>query len=128
MLPIYICDDDARIRAVQEEYLKKQITIEGYGMEIALSSAHPREILDAVAAAPKRGIDFMGSIQELEEKLGGRFLRVHRAYLVNVEQMEELDLKRREIRMKNGERCLFSRNVKSTLLERICCEEKNVYE
>lgn len=243
MLPIYICEDDAKIRAAQEEYLKNQIIMEGYDIEIALSTAHPREILDAVAASPRRGIyfldvelkgepmdgfglgqeirkldsrgfiiyvtafrdlafetfryhlealdyivkedekkmqegirhslqvitermeresgeqrefftvkildvikhipideimffeavgrhrielhgerdriDFIGSVQELEENLGSRFLRVHRAYLVNVEQIEELDLKRREIQMKNGERCLFSRNVKSALLERI---------
>lgn len=243
MLPIYICEDDAKIRAAQEEYLKKQIIMEGYDIEIALSSAHPQEILDAVAADPKRGIyfldvelknepmdgfglgqeirkldsrgfiiyvtafrdlafetfryhlealdyivkenekkmqegirhslqvitermereageqrefftvrvldiikhipideimffeavgrhrielhgekdriDFIGSIQELEAKLGSRFLRVHRAYLINVEQIEEVDLKHREIRMKNSESCLFSRNVKNTLLKRI---------
>ncbi len=64
-------------------------------------------------------IDFIGSMQELEEKLGERFMRVHRAYLVNVDQIAELDLKGREIRMKNGEKCIFSRNMKGALLERI---------
>ena len=63
--------------------------------------------------------DFIGSLRELEGQLGSRFLRTHRAYLVNVEQIAELDLKGREIRMKNGERCLFSRNVKGALLERM---------
>ena len=58
-------------------------------------------------------------MQELEKQLGSRFLRVHRAYLVNVEQIEELDLKNREIRMNNGETCLFSRSVKGALLSRI---------
>ena len=64
-------------------------------------------------------IDFIGSMQELEEKLGERFMRVHRAYLVNVDQIAELDLRGREIRMKNGEKCIFSRNMKGALLERI---------
>lgn len=64
-------------------------------------------------------IDFIGSMQSLEEELGSRFLRVHRSYLVNMEQILELDLKHREIRMKNGEKCLFSRNVKAKLLERV---------
>jgi len=64
-------------------------------------------------------LDFIGSMQELEEKLGGRFLRVHRAYLVNVEQIAELDLKDREIRMKNGEKCLFSRGMKGVLLDKM---------
>ena len=63
-------------------------------------------------------LDFIGSIQKLEEELGEYFLRVHRGYLVNLEQIEELDLKRREILMKNGEKCIFSRKMKQKLLER----------
>ncbi|KAI4440512.1 response regulator transcription factor [Schaedlerella arabinosiphila] len=243
MLPVYICEDDPAIRAFQEDYLKKQILIGEYDMKLVLSSAHPQDILKAVAEAPGRGIyfldvelknepmdgftlgqeirkldargfivyvtafrdlafetfryhlealdyivkeneqkvqegirhslqvitermkrevgeqrefftvkvldvvrhipvdeimffatagthrielygekdriDFIGSMQELEKQLGSRFLRVHRAYLVNVEQIEELDLKNREIRMNNGETCLFSRSVKGALLSRI---------
>ena len=244
MLPVYICEDDAMIRAAQKEYLRKQILMEGYDMEIALCSGHPEEIIRAVRESPGRGIyfldielkgepmdgfglgqeirrldsrgfliyvtsfqdlafetfryhlealdyivkgnprkmqegirhclevitermcrekgeereffsvkimdivkhvpvdeivffetagrthrielhavndrmDFIGSMQELEEKLGERFMRVHRAYLVNVDQIAELDLKGREIRMKNGEKCIFSRNMKGALLERI---------
>lgn len=244
MLPVYICEDDAKIRDAQREYLEKQIMIEGYDMEIVLCSGRPEEIIQAVKESPGRGIyfldvelkgesmdgfelgreirrldsrgfliyvtsfqdlafetfryhlealdyivkgnprkmqegirhclevitermcrekgeereffsvkimdivkhvpvdeivffetagrthrielhavndrmDFIGSMQELEEKLGEKFLRVHRAYLVNVEQIAELDLKGREIRMKNGEKCMFSRNMKGALLERI---------
>ncbi|MEZ3433792.1 MAG: LytTR family DNA-binding domain-containing protein [Lachnospiraceae bacterium] len=63
--------------------------------------------------------DFIGSLTELEGQLGDRFLRTHRAYLVNVGQIAELNLKDREIRMKNGERCLFSKNMKGALLKRI---------
>lgn len=244
MLPVYICEDEEKIRDIQKEYLEKQILIEGYDMEIALCSGHPGEILEAVKENTKRGIyfldvelkgedmdgfalgqeirrydprgfliyvtayknlafetfryhlealdyivkesmeimkeglrhslsvvtermraerreqreffsvkvmdvvrhvpvdeimffeaaarthrialhgandlfDFMGSLRELEGQLGDRFLRTHRAYLVNVEQIAELDLKGREIRMKNGERCLFSKNMKRQLLEKI---------
>ena len=64
-------------------------------------------------------MDFIGSMQDLEEKFGKRFLRVHRSYLVNVEQIAQLDLKDREILMKNGEKCIFSRSMKGTLLERL---------
>lgn len=244
MLPVYICEDDAKIRDAQREYLEKQILIEGYDMKIVLCSGHTEEIIRAVKESPGRGIyfldvelkgepmdgfglgqeirkldsrgfliyvtsfqdlafetfryhlealdyivkgnprkmqegirhclevinermcrekgeerkffsvkvmdvvkhvpvdeivffetagrthrielhavndrmDFIGSMQELEENLGEKFLRVHRAYLVNVEQIAELDLKGREIRMKNGEKCMFSRNMKGVLLERI---------
>lgn len=244
MLPVYICEDDAKIRALQREYLENQIVIEGYDMEIVLCSGHPREIIEAVKESPGRGIyfldielkgepmdgfelgqeirkldsrgflvyvtafpdlafetfryhlealdyivkenpvkmqegirrclqvitermrkekgkereffsvkvmdvikhvpvdeivffetagrthrielhglhdriDFIGSMQELEEKFGKRFLRVHRAYLVNVAQIAELDLKEREILMKNGERCMFSRGMKKALVGRM---------
>lgn len=64
-------------------------------------------------------MDFIGSMRKLEEALGSRFLRVHRAYLVNTEQILELDLKHREIRMQNGETCFFSRNAKGELLNRV---------
>lgn len=244
MLPVYICEDDAMIRAAQKEYLRKQILMEGYDMEIALCSGHPEEIIRAVRESPGRGIyfldielkgepmdgfglgqeirrldsrgfliyvtafqdlafetfryhlealdyivkgnprkmqegirhclkvitermrreegeereffsvkvmdvvrhipvdeivffetagrthrielhavndrmDFIGSMQDLEEKFGKRFLRVHRAYLVNLEQIAQLDLKGREILMKNGETCMFSRGMKGALLEKM---------
>ena len=244
MLTIYLCEDEEDIRQVQRECLEKQILIQGYDMEVALCSGRPGEILEAVKAAPGRGIyfldvelkgeemdgfalgreirrldprgfivyvtaygnlafetfryhlealdyivkesrekmeeglsrslsvitermraeqgesreffsvkvmdvvkhvpineimffeaapgthrialhglndwfDFIGSLRELEGQMGSRFLRTHRAYLVNVEQIAELDLKDREIRMKNGERCLFARNMKGALLERM---------
>lgn len=61
-------------------------------------------------------MDFVGSMQELEKQLGPGFLRVHRAYLVNRSQIQELDLKNRKIIMKNGESCWFSRRAKAALL------------
>ena len=64
-------------------------------------------------------IDFIGSMQELQEQFGERFLRVHRSYLVNVNKIQELDLKHREILMDNGEKCLFSKNMKGELLSKI---------
>ena len=64
-------------------------------------------------------IDFIGSMQELQEQFREHFLRVHRSYLVNVNQIQELDLKHREILMDNGEKCLFSKSMKGKLLSRI---------
>ena len=58
MLPIYICEDDAMILAAQRAFLEKQIMMQGYDMQIALCSRHPREIIEAVAANPKRGSFF----------------------------------------------------------------------
>ncbi len=61
-------------------------------------------------------VDFIGSLQEIEEQLGDRFVRAHRAYLINPEHIQELDLKHNEVRMKNGEVCLVSRSMKGKLL------------
>ncbi|HCT90600.1 MAG TPA: DNA-binding response regulator [Lachnospiraceae bacterium] len=244
MLPVYICEDDARLRAAQRGFLERQILIEGLDMEVVLCSGHPEEVLQAVEASPGRGIyfldvelrgesmdgfalgqeirkldsrgfiiyvtafadlafetfryhlealdyivkgdtermyagichcldvitermceenrqersyfsvkvmdvvkhipmdeimffetsgrthrielhgqhdriDFLGSMRELEQEFGDRFLRVHRAYLVQVAQVAQLDLKNREILMQNGERCLFSRKMREPLLERL---------
>ena len=62
-------------------------------------------------------MDFIGSIHELEEKLGQRFIRAHRAYLVQTAQIAGVDLKNRELVLKNGEHCPFSRAMRQKLLD-----------
>ena len=64
----------------------------------------------------KGRMDFVDSMQNLETKLGKKFVRVHRAYLVNTDHIDHLDLKNRQIIMKNGETCLFSRRLRETIL------------
>ena len=59
-------------------------------------------------------IDFLGSLNELEEQLGERFLRIHRAYLVAVSKIEEVDMKRGKLRI-GGQECLVSRSGKALL-------------
>lgn len=61
-------------------------------------------------------MDFVGSMQDLERRLGKEFLRVHRAYLINTSQIESVDMKKRKIMMKNGEFCWFSKRLRDTLL------------
>ena len=41
MLSVYICEDQEEVRRIQRECLEKQIMIQGYDMEIALSSGCP---------------------------------------------------------------------------------------
>ncbi len=67
--------------------------------------------------ARQERLDFIGSIQELEEKLTPQFIRIHRAYLVRADQIAQVDLKAREVVLKNGERCPFSRNMRQRLLD-----------
>ncbi len=67
--------------------------------------------------AQQERLDFIGSIQELEERLAPQFIRVHRAYLVRKDQIAQIELKTREIVLKNGERCPFSKNMRQELFK-----------
>ena len=62
-------------------------------------------------------VDFVGSLSELETKLGGRFVRVHRAYLVAVDKIETVDRKRNIVRV-GGRECLLSRAGRAKLKKR----------
>lgn len=62
-------------------------------------------------------LDFIGSIQELEERLGAHFIRVHRSCLVRADKIVQIDRKNHEIVLQNGERCPFSRSMRKRLLE-----------
>lgn len=244
MLPVYICEDEEKIRNAERAWLEKQILIEGLDMEIALCTGSPEELLEYLSGEQKQGIyfldvelkgasmdgfrlgqeirkkdargflvyvtafqdlafetfryhlealdyickknpekmyaglshclkviaervsreqgeqqeyftvrtldvvrhiplkeilyfatagrthrielharrerlDFIGSIQELEKKLAPKFVRVHRAYLVRGDEIDQVNLKTREVILKNGERCPFSRNMKQRLLDSV---------
>lgn len=242
MMPVYICEDEEKIRDAERSWLEKQILIEGLDMEIALCTGSPEELLHHLSEEPRQGIyfldvdlkgsfmdgfrlgqeirkrdargfliyvtafqdlafetfryhlealdyickkepekmyagisyclkviaervsreqgeqqeyftvktldivrhiplkeimyfatsgrthrielharqerlDFIGSIQELEEKLAPQFIRIHRAYLVREDQIARIDLKAKEVELKNKERCPFSRNMRQRLLD-----------
>lgn len=63
-------------------------------------------------------MDFVGSLNELEQELGGRFVRVHRAYLAAWDKIEAVDWKGSRIRVGSRE-CLLSRAGKSELKKRL---------
>lgn len=62
-------------------------------------------------------LDFIGSMQELEESLKPYFIRVHRACLVRADQIVQVDRKTNEVVLKNGERRPFSRGMRRQLLD-----------
>lgn len=62
-------------------------------------------------------IDFLGSLNELEARLGDRFIRTHRAYLVAADKIDAVDLKRNKL-WAGGRECLLSRAGKSQLHKR----------
>lgn len=69
--------------------------------------------------AENERIDFIGKLQEIEEELVPRFIRTHRSFLVNIDKIKELNIKRNEIIMTNGQICLMSRQMKAALVKRI---------
>lgn len=63
-------------------------------------------------------MDFLGSLNELETQLGGRFIRTHRAYLVAVDKIETVDLKHNKL-WAGGRECLLSRAGKAELRKKM---------
>lgn len=59
-------------------------------------------------------MDFVGSLNELERELGGRFIRVHRAYLVAADKIQSVDWKGSRVQVE-GRVCLLSRAGKAAL-------------
>ena len=64
----------------------------------------------------KENMDFTGSIRELQKTMSGKYMRVHRTYLVNTQRIRLLDIKEMKIIFTNGEECPFSRKVKYELM------------
>lgn len=58
--------------------------------------------------AKDRQIEFPSTLKELIGELDGNFVRCHRAFLVNKNNIKEVDTKNRIIHFANGETCLMS--------------------
>ncbi len=58
--------------------------------------------------AKDRQIEFSGTIKELASTLEDNFVRCHRSFLANKNNIKELDVKNRIIHFTNGETCLMS--------------------
>ncbi|MDE6760134.1 MAG: LytTR family DNA-binding domain-containing protein [Lachnospiraceae bacterium] len=58
--------------------------------------------------AKDRQIEFSSTIKELTNTLGSNFVRCHRSFLVNKNNIKEVDAKNRIIYFTNGETCLMS--------------------
>ncbi|MBD5456883.1 MAG: response regulator transcription factor [Lachnospiraceae bacterium] len=63
-------------------------------------------------------VDFVGSLGELERELGGRFIRIHRAYLAAADKIETVNWKQNKVRV-GGRECLLSRLGKIELRKKL---------
>ena len=62
-------------------------------------------------------IEFYANLNDIE-KLSNLFVRVHKSFLVNIDNIETIDKKDKSILMVNGEKCLLSVRGLNTLLKR----------
>ena len=67
-----------------------------------------KEIKQKYPDAKDRQIEFPSTLKELTGVLDGNFVRCHRAFLVNKNNIKEVDTKNRIIYFANGETCLMS--------------------
>ena len=63
-------------------------------------------------------IDFVGSLNELEAELGGRFVRLRRAYLAAWDKIEAVDWRENKVRV-GGRTCLLSRAGRAELKKKL---------
>ncbi len=63
-------------------------------------------------------LDFVGSLNELERELGGRFARVHRGYLAAWDKIETVAWRENRVRV-GGRECLLSRAGKAELKKKL---------
>lgn len=65
--------------------------------------------------AKDRQIEFSSTIKELEKILDDTFVRCHRSFLVNRNNIQEIDTKNRIIYLINGETCLMSMRMMKSI-------------
>ncbi len=67
--------------------------------------------------AVDRQIEFYAKMKDIEEKLDERFYRCHRSFLVNKDNIKEIDKNNRVLYMTNGQECLVATRLLKGLLK-----------
>ena len=71
-----------------------------------------------ILSARKRRIDFYGKLGEIEKE-STRFFRCHRSFVVNLDNIQEINKKELIIKMKDGSTCLLSKRSLKNLISAI---------
>ena len=69
--------------------------------------------------AKDRNIEFYSKMKDIEEKLDNRFYRCHRSYLINKDNIKEINKNERIVYMTNDEECLISTRLLKGLLREL---------
>ncbi|GFP74622.1 LytR/AlgR family response regulator transcription factor [Clostridium fungisolvens] len=76
-----------------------------------------KTVRKVIVHATDRQIEFNGKISDIEEKLDSRFYRCHKSYIINKNNIKELDIKNRIAYMINGEECIISSRCAKGLIK-----------
>lgn len=99
---------------LQTNKIHKVYTIQAGGRKISIDYDDifffetSSNIHKVILHAKDRQIEFSGTMKELTSTLDGNFVRCHRSFLVNKNNIKEVDAKKRIIYFTNGETCLTS--------------------
>ncbi|MTR76992.1 hypothetical protein GMD21_09975 [Ruminococcus faecis] len=72
-------------------------------------------IKKTVKDAKKQVVEFTGHLKSVEVQLDYRFYRCHRSYIVNTDNIKEVNFQKLIIYMENGEICPISVRAKTSL-------------
>lgn len=119
---IYAC-----IEHVNKKYMnlsrgyRKTISITKGGRKIALEYSNilffetSEKEHKIIVHTMDRSMEFFGKLKDIGEKVGNDFIRCHRAYLVNKENIQEVVYASKVIIMKNGAICPISHRMASKM-------------
>lgn len=99
---------------LQTNKIHKVYTIEAGGRKLSVDYDDifffetSSNIHKVILHAKDRQIEFSGTMKELTDTLDSNFVRCHRSFLVNKNNIKETDSKNRIIYFTNGETCLMS--------------------
>lgn len=113
MISIYRCDDEESVRHQLKTVLEWKIFMEDCDMGGCAAST-ARELLDTAQGSR---LDFVGSLNELEKELNGRFVRVNQSFLAAWDKIVTVDGTGNQVRI-GGRMCLLSRTGKAELKKR----------
>lgn len=90
----------------------KRITIDYNDIIFFETSSNIHKI---ILHAKKRIIEFTGQLKDIEKQLDYRFYRCHRSYIINKDNISEIDFNELIVYMNNGETCPVSVRLKKGL-------------
>lgn len=108
----HIAHDNNTNRVFTINHADKYITINYNEILFFETSNNVHKVL---LHAEKRMIEFNGHLKDIESQLDYRFYRCHRSYIINKDNIAEVDFDNLTVHMKNGETCPVSVRLKRGL-------------